>query len=53
MTQVKLTKEEISLLKEKFIHKYCKKRGWNPKELSTNQMLKIISESKYKSPTIE
>ncbi len=52
MTQVKLTKEEISLLKEKFINQYCKTKGWNPKELSTNQMLRIIAQDGYKNPKI-
>ena len=38
-----LTKEEISLLRERFITEYSKKKGWNPKELSTSQMLEIAT----------
>lgn len=45
-----LSAEEISLLREKFISEYSKKKGWNPKELSTTQMLEIINEKGYKSP---
>lgn len=30
--------------KEIFIKNFCKKRGWNPEELSTNQMLVIVKE---------
>lgn len=47
-----LTKEEISLLREKFISEYSKKKGWNPKELSTSQMLEIATQKEYKTPGI-
>lgn len=42
-------KENIFLLREKFIAKFCKQRGWNPKELTTGQMLFIISQPEFKS----
>lgn len=45
-----LTNEEIVLLREKFIIEYSKKMGWNPKELSTTQMLEIATQNQYKSP---
>lgn len=38
-------KEKIK--KELYISKICRKKGWNPKELSTNQMLYIVKN--YKS----
>jgi predicted HicB family RNase H-like nuclease len=41
-------KKNKFLLKEKFISKFCKERGWNPKELTTGQMLFIISQPDYK-----
>jgi len=44
--------EEASLLREKFISEYSKKKGWNPKELSTNQMLEIVAQKEYKTPGI-
>jgi hypothetical protein len=47
-----LPKEEALLLREKFISEYSKKRGWDPKELSTNQMLEIVSQREYRSPGI-
>jgi hypothetical protein len=42
--------EDVTLLREKFINEYSKKRGWNPKELTTNQMLEITSERGFKTP---
>lgn len=45
-----LSNEEITLLREKFINEYSKIKGWNPKELSTNQMLEIVNTKGYKSP---
>ena len=45
-----LSKEETNLLREKFVNEYSKNKGWNSKELSTNQMLEIVSQKQYKSP---
>lgn len=45
-----LSKEETDLLREKFVNEYSKNKGWNAKELSTNQMLEIVSQKQYKSP---
>lgn len=45
-----LSNEEVSLLREKFLCEYSRKKGWNPKELSTTQMLEIISQAQYKTP---
>lgn len=45
-----LKKSEMDLLREKFVNEYAKKKGWNPEELSTNQMLEIVSQKEYKSP---
>jgi hypothetical protein len=47
-----LPKDEALLLREKFISEYSKKKGWDPKELSTNQMLEIVSQREYKTPGI-
>jgi len=47
-----LPKDEALLLREKFISEYSRKKGWNPKELSTNQMLEIIGQREYKTPGI-
>ena len=45
-----LSKEETDLLREKFVNEYSKNKGWNAKELSTSQMLEIVSQKQYKSP---
>lgn len=45
-----LTNDEISMLREKFIHEYSKMKGWNSKELTTNQMLEIATQKEYKNP---
>lgn len=50
--KIRLTKEEVSLLREKFIHQYSRKKGWNPNELSSKQMLEIISQDMYKKPRL-
>ena len=47
-----LPKDESILLREKFFSEYSMKKGWNPKELSTNQMLEIVSQREYKTPGI-
>jgi Ca2+-binding EF-hand superfamily protein len=45
-----LSQEDINLLREKFISEYSKTKGWNPNDLSTNQMLEITSQNRYKQP---
>jgi hypothetical protein len=45
-----LNDEEVSMLREKFIIDYSKKKGWNHKELSTTQMLEIATNKEYKNP---
>jgi len=47
-----ISKDEITLLREKFIGEYSKKKGWNSKELSTTQMLEIVSQKEYKTPNL-
>lgn len=45
-----LTNDELNLLRERFVNDYSKKKGWNPKDLSTTQMMEIVSQKQYKSP---
>lgn len=45
-----LTEDETTLLREKYIQEYSKQKGWNPKELSTAQMLEIASQRDFKNP---
>jgi hypothetical protein len=47
-----ITKDEITLLREKFIGEYSRRNGWNPKDLSTTQMLEIVSQKEYKTPNL-
>jgi hypothetical protein len=47
-----INQDEAILLREKFINEYSKKKGWNSKELSTTQMLEIVSQKEYKTPGI-
>ena len=44
--------EDMTLLREKFVNDYSRKRGWNPKELTSTQMLEIVSQKEYKTPGI-
>jgi hypothetical protein len=48
----KLNKEEISILREKFLISYSKKMGWCHKELTTSQIMIIISKDEYISPSL-
>lgn len=41
---------EVLLLREKFISDYSIKKGWNPKELTSTQMLEIATQPAYQSP---
>lgn len=45
-----ISDEEVTLLREKFIVEYSKKRGWNYKELTTTQMLEIATNKEYINP---
>jgi hypothetical protein len=47
-----LTQNEISILREKFLNKYSKEKGWNPDNLTANQMLEIVSQKEYKTPNL-
>lgn len=42
-------KDKNKILKEIFLIKYCKEKGWNPNELTTGQMMKIVSLKEYKN----
>jgi Arc/MetJ-type ribon-helix-helix transcriptional regulator len=47
-----LTKEELITLREKYIHEYSKKKGWNSDNLSSEQLLEIVQSNGYKNPGI-
>ena len=43
MSEEDLSNEEIVVIKERIIYKYCAKNGWDPNNLSVSQMLEISS----------
>ncbi len=45
-----LSKDELNLLREKFVSEYAKKKGWNKESLSSTQMLEIVEQKEYKNP---
>lgn len=45
-----MTKEELRILREEFIRKYSKRRGWDARVLTTSQMLEIAKQSEYIKP---
>lgn len=47
---VKIAKDELISLREKFISKYSRMKGWNPSKLSTQQMLEITLQKEYQNP---
>lgn len=46
---MKLEKDN-KLLRELFIKRFCKQKGWNQNELTTNQMLLITKQKEYLKP---
>lgn len=47
-----ISKEELNLLREKFVVEYAKKKGWDKNNLSTTQMMEIVEQKQYKNPGI-
>lgn len=45
-----LAPEELSMLREKFISEYVRKKGWDKSNLTPNQMLEIVEQTGYKNP---
>lgn len=45
-----LGKDDIQMLREKFMVEYARKKGWNVNALTPNQMLEIVEQPSYKSP---
>lgn len=46
------TIEETKMMREQFINKYSKDKGWDPDKLSSNQMLEIVTQRGYKNPAL-
>ena len=47
---MKVTKKSIRILRENFISDYCKKKGWNPNNLSPSQLIELVNQEGYKNP---
>lgn len=47
-----LSKQDIDLLREKFLTEYARKKGWDKSNLSPNQMLEIVEQRGFKNPGI-
>jgi len=47
---VKLSKQDETFLREKFIIDYAKRKGWDKEQLTPTQMLEIVQQSGYKNP---
>lgn len=45
-----LNKNDLALMQEKFISEYARKKGWDSKNLTPNQMLEIVQQKAFKSP---
>ncbi len=45
-----LPNNDTAMLRETFMVKYAKSKGWNPKDLTQNQILEIVQRPEYKSP---
>lgn len=42
--------EEMTLLRERFLNEYSRKKGWDKDKLSPSQMLEIVNQKEYKNP---
>jgi hypothetical protein len=47
-----INKNDLNLLREKFIDNYSSKKGWDKSNLSPNQLLEIVEQKGYKNPGI-
>jgi len=47
-----LSKDDMTMLREKFISEYARKKGWDKNNLTPNQLLEIVEQKAYKNPGI-
>jgi len=45
-----LTEKEVNLLREQFKVRYAKMKGWNPKDLTAEQIFEITQQKDWKTP---
>lgn len=47
-----LAKDDLNLLRERFIQEYARKKGWDKNNLTPNQLLEIVQQKAYSNPGI-
>jgi len=47
-----LSKDDLTMLRERFINDYARKKGWDKNQLTPNQLLEIVEQKAYKNPGI-
>lgn len=50
LDKLNISDDDLKILRENFIVKYSKKKGWDPDKLTTSQMMEIVSSKEYKNP---
>jgi hypothetical protein len=45
-----ISKDDLTILREKFINEYARKKGWDKNSLTPNQLLEIVEQRGYKNP---
>ena len=45
-----ISKDDLTILREKFINEYARKKGWDKNNLTPNQLLEIVEQRGYKNP---
>ena len=47
-----ISKDDLTILREKFISEYSRKKGWDKNSLTPNQLLEIVQSKGYSNPGI-
>jgi hypothetical protein len=47
-----LTKDDLTMLRERFISDYSRKKGWDKNQLTPEQLLEIVQQKAYANPGI-
>ena len=49
-SNTKLSKQDETFLREKFVSQYARTKGWDSENLTPTQMLEIVQQNGYKNP---
>lgn len=47
-----LSKDDLTMLREKFINEYSRKKGWDKNHLTPEQLLEIVQQKGFSNPGI-